>query len=1275
MSAHRVSSRKPGAPDESVIVPVVGVGASAGGLEAFARLLAELPANTGLAFVLVQHLEPTHESNLAEILQRRTKMPVAQVTDGMPMESDHVYVIPPDAQMRVSAGSFVLSPRPAGPTPSMAIDVFLESIAQEYRNRAIGVILSGAASDGTRGMAAIRGENGIGLVQDPSTAEYPSMPQSAINAGAADLVLGIADLAREIMRLSAHPYVRSESEAPARLETGSAPDAGDVTPILERLHEIYGLDLTHYKRPTMARRVERRMVMHHVDTAPDYLALIDADPDEAALLLRDVLVRVTSFFRDPEVFAALPTEVFPQIVGDGSDGRPVRVWVPGCATGQEAYSIVIELIEYLESVGSSRAIQVFASDLREDDLVIARRGVYPHEIESEMSPERLARFFNRVGHTYEVRKAVRDACVFARHDMTTDPPFARLDLVSCRNVLIYMDAVLQRRMLALFHYSLLTSGMLLLGTSEGIAAGAQLFSRGEGKGIFRRVPADSTLPALRIVGTGRSFFGASAVRAGIDKQADVLAADSLTLLDDVLISRYSPATIVVDDELRILQLRGNAGDYLRPRPGTASLDLRSMASEGLCAVVESAVEEVTRTLAQARRPAVQLKTGSGTVVRDVVVIPLELESVHSMFAVLLEDRSADDADGGAVLEGSEVDYLKQELKAALDKLQAHDSRRDAATEELRAANEEIQSSNEELQSVNEELETAKEELQSTNEELTTLNDELQTRNRALSANIDDLNNLLGSVRIPIVMLDTELRVRRYTDEAAGIFHLIPGDLGRPVTDIRLSLRMPDFDITVRKVLDTGSLFETEVADEDGVWYHLAIQPYRTADGAITGVVISLADIDALRKYQSELKTLWSYSEAINRVNLAYQTPMDPADAAEAVLVESAKALGADAAVWLVHEAGVWHLHAQTPSDTGGDVDPVDFTVKQADSLGLRAYADGEVVVETREGRSSDETSSGGRTGSRLTLPVRSPEGDLVGAVQFGFLSAPRVFSRFDLDFCSKLSAALTAIFDLASRDLRAAKLVEERTAALTDAMTRLEMASHVKDIFLANMSHELRTPLNSIIGFSGVLLGGLAGGLEPEQRQQVEMIKKSGDRLLAIITDLLDLEKIEAGAMPLEPSDFVAADAVCEVVALFEPLAHQKGLELVCRPPSRRVTLHTDEQKVRAVLVNLVSNAIKFTESGQVIVETTTTRTTITFRVVDTGCGMSAEQAGHAFDEFQQFAQGDRTKPGGTGLGLTIARRLAVMLGGTLEAESAPGRGSVFSATIRRRIDASVRSN
>jgi len=837
-------------PKEIARVPVVGVGASAGGLEAFTELLTHLPGDTGLALVLIQHLEPTHASDLAEILGRKASMPVVEAESGMRIEGDHVYVIAPNTELRVIGDAFSLSPRPSGRTPSLTVDIFLTSLAEQYGSQSIGVVLSGTGSDGTNGLASIKDADGITLVQDPDTARQRGMPASAVAAGVADAVLPIDGIARELVRLARHPYVRSvgqrQRDAFAPLEEQ---DERALQAITARVVQVRGLDLGHYKRATLLRRIERRMAAKRVDSMSEYVAILERDDKETAELLADVLVRVTSFFRNPEVFEALKSRVFPTMLDGKASDDAVRIWVPGCATGQEPYSIVMVLLEHFQAAGVDARIQVFASDLRETDLAIARRGVFPQGIFDEVGEERIRRFFTEVEDGYQVNKVLRDACIFAHHDVTRDPPFGRLDLLSCRNLLIYLDNVLQERLLRIFHYALVPDGTLVLGESEGVSSGPGLFARTEDKAIFRRLPGASPSFAFSEAhpSIARLAHGEPTSQSFKDaRDREWIAAQQQ--LDDMLLHRYAPAAVLINDDLQIKQIRGNAGEYLRFRAGEASLDLASMVSPGFASAVTSAVSEVRDTQSVARREAVHPRAEGGHAAVDIVVIPIASPDARMHYAVLFNEgatvsRSPEEL--GA--EPTEMEYLRQELDASTERLRILRTGRDEANESLRAAYEEIQSTNEELQSMNEELETAKEELQSTNEELTTLNDELQNRNVELARRNDDLDNLLSSASIAMLVLDANLTIRRYTAKAAGVFNLIPGDIGRRVTDIRWRIKVKDVAALLSSVIESGQVDEREVVDDSGSWFRMTTRPYRTSEGEIRGAVVTLVDTDMLRK--------------------------------------------------------------------------------------------------------------------------------------------------------------------------------------------------------------------------------------------------------------------------------------------------------------------------------------------------------------------------------------------------------------------------------------------
>ena len=834
--------------------PIAGIGASAGGLEAFSELLSHLPVEATMGFVLVQHLDPKHPSILTEILSRTTRMPVVEATHGMRVEAGRVYIMPPNVSMTITDGVLSLAPRSEDRGPHMPIDHFLRSLAEDVRSRAIGVILSGSASDGALGLRAIKAEGGITFAEAPQSAKFDGMPRSAV-ASAVDFVLPPAAIAQELTRIGRHPYLGPTGVAPSSEPLATDPEARDQ--ILRMLHGKSGIDFTLYRQTTISRRLARRMMIHGVDTLGGYLRYLEAHPSQVHALCNDLLVNVTRFFRDPEAFQILQRSVFPSIVKERPADAPVRVWAPGCATGEEAYSLVIVLLEFLGDAASAVPIQLFGTDVSEIAIVKARTGIYPENIELDVTAARLRRFFVKLDGQHQVRKAVRELCVFARHNLATDPPFSKMDLIVCRNVLIYLEPELQKRVLSVFHYALKDPGFLLLGVSETVGPLADFFSVVDKKQrvyakkpTSRRFDLSSTSLEQRLEKTGLGRTARSTGGAGGGPS------DLLQEVDRILLSKYAPAGVLVNEATEILQFRGHTSPYLEPAPGQASLNLLKMAREGLLMELRVAIDKARKQNAPVRRERLSIKQDGGLAQVTLEVIPVSGPARERNYLVLFESvppSGEPRAPGRAAPRGPrqpavehQIKNLHQELTATKEFLQSIIQEREAANEELQAANEELQSSNEELQSTNEELETAKEELQSVNEELTTVNEELQQRNAELSQVNNDLNNLFAGVSIPIIMLGGDGRIRRFTPTAGKVLSLIPADLGRPIGDIRLGPDLPDLELVCKHVIETATVADREVRDRDGRWHSLRVRPYKTADDQIDGTVITLTDVTVLK---------------------------------------------------------------------------------------------------------------------------------------------------------------------------------------------------------------------------------------------------------------------------------------------------------------------------------------------------------------------------------------------------------------------------------------------
>ncbi len=847
--------------------PIVGVGASAGGLEAFTLLLGDLPCDTGMAFVLIQHLDPTHTSFLAEALAKATKMPVSQAEDGERVEPDHVYVIPPDADIGILHGRLTLLPRhDEVRKPHLPIDFFFRALAADRGSHAIGVVLSGTASDGTEGLKAIKAENGITFAQDPTSAKFGSMPHSAINAGVVDYSLTVPALAQELARLSRHPYVAAGQTPPPKA------DHSTLNKIYVLVRSAVGVDFSEYKLPTFERRLARRMALRQVEDLQQYLAVLQRDPEEIRSLYEDVLIHVTSFFRDPDVFEGLTKHVFPEILKKKAEGAPVRAWVAGCSTGEEVYSLAIALLEFMGG-SHSHPIQIFGSDVSENAIEKARMGVYPDSAMLEVSDERRRRYFSKVDNGHRINKMVRDLCVFVRHDLARDPPFSRLDLVSCRNVLIYFDQPLQKRVLLTLHYALNQPGFLVLGRTENISGFSQLFSPvDKSTKVFARTPVRSTLqftPRLEVhpaVSDRVSIVSSEHPRRAVDLGKH---------LDRMLVSRFSPPGVLINDKLEILHFRGETGDYLQPAPGEPQNNLLKMARAGLLSELRATIAKAKKAKAAATATGIEVERGGSKRFCDIEVVPFTglSESNEPLFVVMFKEAERSTRAKAARSRSSakragdkgRVEKLEHELAATKEYLQSLIDDHSRTNEELNSANEELITGNEELQSMNEELETAKEELQSTNEELITVNEELHSRNQEVNVINSDLVNLLGTVDVPILILDIERRIRRFTPKARSILNVVPSDVGRPLDDIRINVVVPDLDQQIVDVIETNTMRESEVQDRNGRWYRMQIRPYKTTDNKIDGTTLSLVDIDTLKHHVGEAEEAKAEAERANRM--------------------------------------------------------------------------------------------------------------------------------------------------------------------------------------------------------------------------------------------------------------------------------------------------------------------------------------------------------------------------------------------------------------------------
>ena len=1193
-------------------------------MEAFTQLLEPLNPQLGMAFVLIQHLEPTHPSRLVEALSRITQMPVQEIRDGMTIEPRNVYVIAPNVEVTLHNDAFVVQPRERRTgKPALPIDVFFRALAAERHSQAIGVVLSGTASDGTEGLRAIRAEGGVTIVQDPRTAKFSGMPESALASGVVDLSLPLGELAAELTRLASHPYLHPSISAPA--EALQPNGNGDLQAILGSLRDAVGVDFSEYKETTLDRRIARRMAVHKADTLHDYALLLKGNRDEAQALFDDLLIHVTSFFRDPEVFAALKSTVFPEIVKHKPAPEPIRAWVAGCSTGEEVYSLAIALREFLDETHVNRPIQIFGTDLSEMAVQKVRAGVYPESAVANLSPERLQRFFTKVEGGYRVGKAIRDICVFVRHDLARDPPFAKLDLISCRNVLIYFNPSLQQRSLEMFHYCLNTPGFLVLGQSEGVPGRQELFSAvDKNNKVFFRTAVPRR---LRPVGVKRESNGRASWSAGKFGKSAPPAADLSRQMDLLLLGLYAPAGVIINERMEVLEFRGHTAPYLEAPPGQPQFNLLKMVRGELLSELRAALGRAKQTGTLVRRERVRLEINGTTTRCNIVALPIAgTQETDRLFAVLFEPALADPplVEGKGARRGvahrgqGRGDALEHELKATKEYLQSLIAEHQLANDALGATNAELVSSNEELLSMNEELETAKEELQSTNEELTTLNDEGQNRNHELSQLNNDILNLLNGVEIAIVIVDAQLRVRRFTPQASATLNLLPSDIGRPISDIRPNVRVAHLDQLIKEVMQTLALKELEVQDAQGRWYRMQIRPYKTADNRIDGAFITLVDVDSLKRAQQDAEWGRAYSAGIVE---AVQVPLIVLDedlvvqSANETFYETFRVSPAETVRCSLFDLGKGLWNAQDLRNRLGTM-----------PAGTTRFQNVKVEVEV--------PTLGQRTMSLSARPVRSGPG--MGPL------------------------LVLAIEDITVRE-RSERDREHLLEQAQTAKAEAEQATRAKDRFLAVLSHELRTPLSALLLQVELLRRRTADGADIGK--SIDAIERSARIQARLTDDLLDISRIVSGKLDLSLERVDMAAIVREAIDMVRATAETKSVAIDPTFGDSVGPVLGDPTRIRQIVWNLLTNAIKATASGgRITVALDRADGYACLEVVDTGAGIRPDFLPHIFEV---FSQAQPAQAGGLGLGLAIVRHVVEQHHGTVEAKSpGEGKGATFTVTL-----------
>ncbi|MBW4552481.1 MAG: PAS domain-containing protein [Aphanocapsa sp. GSE-SYN-MK-11-07L] len=1207
--------------------PVVGIAASAGGLEAFTELIRHLPIDTGMAFVLIQHLSPDRESLLTEILSRLTAMPVRQVQDLMSVEPNEIYVIPPNTQMTLADGMLHLAPRQKILGKYMPGDAFFESLAIDRGNKAIAVVLSGSDGDGAQGLKAIKVAGGVSFAQCEATAKFDSMPNTAVATGNVDFVLPPEAIAVELTHLSRSPFLADS----VPLQVVQLPEPGDaLTTIFALLRTSTGVDFTLYKPTTLDRRMQRRMLLYKLESLEDYAQYLQGYPDEVQALYEEILIHVTSFFRDPETFEQLSAQVFPTISQNKSAEAPIRIWVAGCSTGEEVYSIAICLLEFFSDRASIPPIQIFATDISEAAISRARSGFYLESQMEAVSPERCHRFFVPLaGGGYQISSAIRELCVFARHNLGGDPPFSNLDLISCRNVLIYLSDSLQERIMALFHYSLNLNGFLVLGTSESVKAASSLFTAvNESAKIYAR--------NLTFARPLFSFTTNPYPVVNLDSQQRPTKTITHTFdlgqeVDQLIANRYAPVSVVIDDQMHILHLRGDTDRYLKLPSGTTDLNVLLMVREGWAIALRTAIYQAQTQNISVRQEQIELASDQQSTCLNLEVIPFKPAFSNTLYFLVIFETVVRPVTASPLAERrdpadleSEIIQLRQALAAATQRelsaqahLQAVIQEQNYLNQNLRVANEEILSSNEELQSTNEELQTAKEEIQATNEELSTTNDELRSRHLQQNRDNSDLNNFVDSISVPILMLTNDLRIRRFTPAAQRLFDFIPTDVGRPFNHLRANFDVSNLEAMVLEVLETLNTREQEVQTQAGYWYALRIRPYRTTENQIDGVTMVFLDIDALKRHAAIVESARNYAETIVET---VQIPL-------VVLNDDLRVITVNQSFYAMFQVS----ESETLQSSWFELGDGQWNLPQ-----LRSFL-GEILANDAQPQNFEIESVFERIGQKTLL----------------------------LNACKLRGEDNATMILLAIEDITARKQFEtERSLLLTQEQTArqsAETANRIKDEFLSNLSHELRNPLNTMLGWASMLRHRTLE--QATTTHAVEVIERSARAQLRLIEDILDVSSLTNGKLRLNTCLVDLQLVIQAAIETVQLSAAAKQIEIVFQPKSEVVV--GDPDRLQQVFWNLLSNAIKFTPAGrQIEVRLESLPAQAQIQVTDTGQGISADLLPYIFDRFRQGDSSSSKPTAGLGLGLAIVRYLVELHGGTVQAESL-GEGQGATLTVR----------
>lgn len=1206
--------------------PVVGIGASAGGIQALLRFFEALPTDCGMAFVVVMHLSREHQSHLDEILQRATRMPVRQVTETVTVHAEHIYVIPPGSNLTMSDSYLCLSPaeRPLG--DHVAVDLFFRDLADVHKTHAIAIVMSGNGADGSVGLARIKEQGGVTLAQTPEDAEFASMPASAIAAGAVDFVLPVVEMPQKLLELAATINSLNQRD-PQRFDfdaraSGPSSKAMQLAlrDILTLLRTRTGHNFKQYKTATVLRRVERRMQVNTIADMPTYANYLHEHPEETTALLKDMLIGVTNFFRDREAFEALERDVLPALfeqLPSPEEDQELRVWSAACSSGEEAYSLAMLLAEQAELRRSGAQLQVFATDLDEHALAVARHGVYPGSIITDLTPGRLRQHLLKEQNQYRVKKELREKVLFAQHNLLSDPPFSRLDLISCRNLLIYLDREVQAEILHTFHFALKPGGYLFLGSSESADIQSNLFATVDKKNrIYRAKHATSVSRPTPLLNLNPGLQSVRLPLHQIGRRKKVSFAE----VHQRVLEQYAPPSIIVDRESNIVHLSERAGRFLRYVGGEPSYNLPALVIEELRLELRTALFQALQSNKSIEARRVQIQRDDRSYYITMVVRPFRDGDTGTDYMLVLFDEvedimSTDSTSDHSEAKDSVLTQLEAELQRTKEQLQLTIEHSETSTEELKASNEELQAINEELRSATEELETSKEELQSINEELITVNYELKSKIEETGKINDDLQNLITSTDIATVFVDRGMRIKRFTPRAASIFNMIVSDTGRSLLDITNQLDYPELAADANRVFESLGLIEREVRSYDDRWYLARLLPYRTAEDRIEGAVLTFIDVTERRLAQDRARV------GEETMRLVAQNIHDYA----IVTLDAAGIINS----W---NGGATRLFGYSEREALGQPVSLIFTPEDV----AAQVPEAELRLADEQGAAQDVRWLRRKDGSRL--------------------------------YCTGVLSRLSD--DSGGRGY--AKIARDATthhvgSGETDSrLARSQALGKLKDEFFAVMSHELKHPLNLIQLNSELLVRSPVLRDVPVARRATEAIQRAVRSQAQIIDDLLDLSRIRTGKLKLDRQSLDLAQQLREITQMIKPLAGEVSVAYP-RLPDAPLYVLADATRIGQIVWNLLNNAIKFTPAGgRVEIALEVDDQEVRLDVTDTGQGIAPAFLPRVFEMFGQAEMKYTARAQhGLGIGLALVKQLVEAHGGRIQAHSdGIGRGARFSVWL-----------